>query len=496
MEFTNKVKMSLNDWRQFKDDENISLAFGNVTFLSTKPNSHKHLYSEDVIRQYAPSYLGQMIVAEYDSMTNDTTTHTDDKLNIVGYIPSNQEVQYYTDEEGYFNASVDVVISKIYAIDVYNLFKSKDTKSVSVEQLVGFTDETKDLIDGIDEKVVIGFEGVGITILGEKFKPSVPNANIKMVKMSADEFESEYQKHNIKISEDNKMDEILNKLTSIEEKLSKEEIMADNKSITKYAVSIGDDLWGKIYSALKEKYPINDDGWITSKYRIIGIYEEGGVKFTIVEERDGSKKFKVTFELTETELTLGEDLVEVKAEFIPVEMEMFTLEEFSKYEETIKTEELAKVDEVEEPKEDEMAEPEVKEDETEMACGDGDKEKMAELENKLAEAEGKIEKYEVELSELKEFKNKMEAIKCQEIIDNTLSIAKKVVDESKYTELETESKECVYATVETWAKDVKASISEIAIAKMEAVKLSAREDDVVDMGIPTHVEKTKKTIYD
>ena len=413
MQFKNKVKMSLNDWRQFEDDENISLAFGNVTFLSTRPNSHLHVYTESVIRQYAPSYLGQMIVAEYDSMTNDTTTHTDDKLNIVGYIPSNQEVQYSVDEDGYFNASVDIVLSKIYAIDVYNLFKSKDTKAVSVEQLVGFTPETEDGIDGVDEKIVVGFEGIGITILGDRFKPSVPNANIKMVKMSADEFESEYQKHNVKVLEDNKMSEILNKLTSIEEKLSKEEVMAKNK-------------------------------------------EE-----VIVEE-------------------FAEDtVVEVKSEEIEVEKE-------------------TEIEDAVEPEQEEMAvEPEVKEPE-EMGCGEDGKveEKMAELESKLAEAEDKIAKYEAELSELKEFKTQIEAVKCQEIIENTLSIAKKVVDETKYTELETESKECVYANVNEWSTKVRASLSEIAVAKMEEVKLSAREDDVVDMGIPIHVEKTKESIYD
>lgn len=409
MQFKNKVKMSLSDWRQFENDEDVSLAYANVTFLSTRPNSHIHTYTEEVIREYAPSYLGKFVVAEYDSITNDTTTHTDDKLNIVGYIPSNQEVQYNIDEDGYFNASVDVVISKIYAIDVYNLFKSKDTKAVSVEQLVGFTPETENGIDGVDEKIVIGFEGIGITILGDRFKPSVPNANIKMVKMSADEFESEYQKHSIKVLEDNKMSEILNKLTSIEEKLSKEEVMAKNK-------------------------------------------EE-----VVVEE-------------------LAEDtVVEVEAEEV-VEMEVAV-----------------------EPKADETKEdePEVKEPE-EMGCGEDGKieEKLVEVESKLAEAEDKIAKYEAELSELKEFKTQIESVKCQEIIENTLSIAKKVIDETKYTELEVESKECVYANVNDWSTKVRASLSEIAIAKMEEVKLSAREDDVVDMGMPIHVEKTKESIYD
>lgn len=406
MQFKNKVKMSLSDWRQFEDDENVSLAYGHVIFLSDKPNSHKHRYEKSVIEEYAPSYLGKFIVS--DIRNGEATSHTEEQT-IVGYIPSNQDVQYTYDEDGYFQAGVDVVISKIYAIDAYNMFLAKDTKAVSVEQLVGFTPETENGIDGVDEKIVIGFEGIGITILGDKFKPSVPNANIKMVKMSADEFESEYQKHNIKVSEDNKMSEILNKLTSIEEKLSKEEVMAKNK-------------------------------------------EE-----VVVEE-------------------LAEDtVVEVEAEEV-VEMEVAV-----------------------EPKADETKEdePEVKEPE-EMGCGEDGKieEKLVEVESKLAEAEDKIVKYEAELSELKEFKTQIESVKCQEIIENTLSIAKKVVDETKYTELEVESKECVYADVNEWSTKVRASLSEIAIAKMEEVKLSAREDDVVDMGMPIHIEKTKESIYD
>ena len=406
MQFKNKVKMSLSDWRQFENDEDVSLAYGHVIFLSDKPNSHKHLYEKSVIEEYAPSYLGKFIVS--DIKNGEATSHTEEQT-IVGYIPSNQDVQYTYDEDGYFQAGVDVVISKIYAIDAYNMFLAKDTKAVSVEQLVGFTPETENGIDGVDEKIVIGFEGIGITILGDRFKPSVPNANIKMVKMSADEFESEYQKHNIKVSEDNKMSEILNKLTSIEEKLSKEEVMAKNK-------------------------------------------EE-----VVVEE-------------------LAEDtVVEVEAEEV-VEME------------------VAVEQKADETKEDE---PEVKEPE-EMGCGEDGKieEKLVEVESKLAEAEDKIVKYEAELSELKEFKTQIESVKCQEIIENTLSIAKKVVDETKYTELEVESKECVYANVNDWSTKVRASLSEIAIAKMEEVKLSAREDDVVDMGMPIHVEKTKESIYD
>ena len=87
------VKYSIDDWKNYENDEDISIAIGKVTFLSDKPNSHRHIYSIDIIKKYANSYLGKFIVAEYDKYTNDTTTHTNSQ-QIVGYIPTNQEVQY------------------------------------------------------------------------------------------------------------------------------------------------------------------------------------------------------------------------------------------------------------------------------------------------------------------------------------------------------------------------------------------------------------------
>ena len=486
MQFKNKVSMALSDWGKFENDEDYEFAFGTIDFLSNKRNSHSHIYSEEVIKEYAPSVINKWVIADYSEIEGDVTSHTETQ-KIVGIVPE-QEVKYRYDEDGFLIASVDVVISKLYATDVYEVFKTNNKRAVSIELLLGFTKETEDIITGYGDKIVSGFNITGITILGLEYNPSVPNANIVLTQMSDESvrtMESEYVKYsdtkNVK-SEDNTLSEILNKVTKIEEKLSKEEIMAKNKEVVKYAVSIGDDLWGKIYNVLKEKYPINDDGWIHSQYYIRGIYEEGTEKFVIVEN-DSDKKFKIMFTLTETEFELSDEITEVKVDFIPIEMEMFTSEDFVQYESKLKETSLEEC-ETEIPDEEEV----------EMACGDT--EKLAKVEEKLAEAEDKISKYEVELSELKEFKSQIETVKCQEIIDNTLSIAKKVVDETKYSELEVESKECVYASVEKWSDKVLASVSKMAIAKMEEVKLSAKEDDVVDMGMPIPTEQTKTSIYD
>lgn len=227
MEFNQKVKMSINNWRDFQDEEDVSLAYGKVTFLSTKPNSHKHFYSEEVLKTYAPSYLGKFVVTEFDKLSGDVSTHTENQT-IVGYIPTNQELVFDRDEEGYLQVTADVVISKIYAPEVYKLFKSNNFRSVSVEELVGFTEETKNFEDGVDEKIVEGFEGIGITILGLQYKPSVPTANIKLVRMSKDNvknIEKEYVEYTEKVNVDKNIDmeKILEKLESIEDKLQRKE---------------------------------------------------------------------------------------------------------------------------------------------------------------------------------------------------------------------------------------------------------------------------------
>lgn len=226
MDFTETIKMSIEDWKQHAEDEDISLSFGEVTFLSTKPNSHKNVISEDVLRDYSHTFLKKAIVAEYQD--GDATTHTGDSMSVIGYIPESQEVRFSRDEEGYLQATVDVVIFKLYARDMYNVLKKDGFKSVSVEYLAGFTDETKHIVDGVEDKIVVGFEGVGVTILGKNYKPSVPTANIIMTKMSEQNFEEEYVKHSKKESIEEK---ILNKLEAIEEdlRIRKEQDMEEDK---------------------------------------------------------------------------------------------------------------------------------------------------------------------------------------------------------------------------------------------------------------------------
>ena len=233
MEFKHKAKMAIEDFRKYVEDDDYEFAYATVDFLSTKPNSHLHKYSEDVIKKYAPSVLGKWVVGEYDGY--DMTTHTSNQV-IHGIVPPNQEIQYRYDDDGFLIASVDVVLSKLYS-DAYKVLRDDNFRSVSIEELLGFTPETDEFEDGVQEKEVVGFNVCGITILGKFISPSIPNANIKITQMSEldiDKAELAYAKYSeVKPTDNNNtMSEILSKLSKIEEKLNKEESMKDTDNGT------------------------------------------------------------------------------------------------------------------------------------------------------------------------------------------------------------------------------------------------------------------------
>lgn len=430
-EFEHLTQYSIEDWVDYEDDEDISIALARTEFLSDKPNSHKHIYSIDVIKEYADSYLGKFVVAEYDDYLQDTTTHTDNQ-KIVGYIPTNQEVQYEQKEDGYWYASVEVAFSKIYAPEVYNLFKADNYRHVSVEQLVGFAPEDENKKDGVEEKHVIGFEGVGITILGKHVNPSVPDANIQMIRMSEDSIqkvEEEYAKYSKKSSNvavQDKLDNLVAKLENITnylDKMDKEEVM-----------------YAKDENATPEVLEATEQE----------VMEEA--KEEILSES----------ETAETE-TLEEKEVEECAEEKEVE----------------ETEEKTDIKDEDNDEVDKKADEEI--------AG------LAEVTEQLAKAEEKIKQYEAEIAELSEFKKNVEENDKKKVIAETMAQIKDFVDENTYADFKQSGEQCVYADITSWKNEVLASIATKALTKMSE-QLSS-EEGILDIGMPKETE-VKHSIYD
>ena len=204
------IKMSLEDFPKFVNDEDPELAIAKALFLSTRPNSHKFNLSEEVLQKYASTILGKFLIGNLNIFESDVMSH-ERKPDIFGYIPTTQKVEFVRADDGYLDAYVNIVVSKIYATEVYNLFLDDNFRNVSVEMRVMYSDEeTKDVAE---------FNIAGLTVLGKTVNPSVPRAHMEMVRFSADEAEKYYSEH-ITCSEHDFETEVLGKLNLVLNKLN------------------------------------------------------------------------------------------------------------------------------------------------------------------------------------------------------------------------------------------------------------------------------------
>lgn len=256
MEKTIKFEASSIKHIDMSEYDNNDYMVGRTAFLSTRPNLHEIIISEDVLREYAPSVLGKWVTAEVKF--NDCTTHTNGQ-SIVGIVPKEQDVEFVEADDGYLDAYVDCIISKRYAKEYCNIFSEDDAqRSVSIEAKFSMIDEHE--CDGFDIKT--------ITTLGRTVRPSVPDANITIVRFSEEDAENYY-------SNLHKSDSLSNLKQFVEER---KQSMVEKKTYkidkSKEAMSTAD--WGnydkaamrdKIMDAknrdtlVKSVYLLVEDGW-------------------------------------------------------------------------------------------------------------------------------------------------------------------------------------------------------------------------------------------
>lgn len=166
-------------------DEN-EYCVARMKFLSTRPNSHGLKFSEEVLRRDAKTVLGTWIVAEM--LAGDFLTHTPAE-SIIGIVPKDQDVEFVEADDGYLDAYVDVVLSKRYAKDAYDVFVKDNNRSVSIEFNYSHPED--------DEYEVENYVIRGTTILGKTVNPSVPKANITVTRFSEEEADKFFAKvHN------------------------------------------------------------------------------------------------------------------------------------------------------------------------------------------------------------------------------------------------------------------------------------------------------------
>lgn len=144
-------------------------------FLSTKPNAHELNINDDVLREYAGTILGNFLVAKVQF--GDAMSHEHDEI-IYGYFPIEQDIEFVEDV-GVTKAYAYSVVSKKYGKDFNDIFEFDNLRNSSVEMTVDTEDD--------DEHEVIAFDIFGLTCLGKKVNGSCPDADIQMVRFTAEE---------------------------------------------------------------------------------------------------------------------------------------------------------------------------------------------------------------------------------------------------------------------------------------------------------------------
>ena len=413
------IKMSLEDFPKFVNDADPELAIAKALFLSTRPNSHKFNLSEEVLRKYAPTILGKFLVGNLNIFETDVMSH-EKKPDIFGYIPTTQEVEFVRADDGYLDAYVNIVVSKIYATEVYNLFLDDNFRNVSVEMRLMYSDE--------ETKEVAEFNVAGLTVLGKMVNPSVPRAHMEMVRFSADNAEM-YYKSQMKCSSEKQETEVLRKLNAIYNKLNlKEETINNEKAEENMA-------------KLEEK-------------------EKDVVMEQPTEDVPKEEETKET--------KLADDAESKEKEKEEVKEEKASDDSNSDKKDNEKQKEEKASDDSDDSKKDDDDDDEDEKDD-----------KLAEKEAQCAELEAKCAELEAKLSELEKFKADTEEKEKMAIVNQTLAQVKESMDAEQYAKFEEKANDCTLETVNAWRNEVLANVATVLMSakKDESHLRMSIEDD-------------------
>lgn len=500
MEKTIKFEASSIKHIDMSEYDNDDYMVGRTAFLSTRPNSHDIVIPENVLREYAPSVLGKWVTAEVKF--NDCTTHTNGQ-SIVGIVPKEQDVEFVEADDGYLDAYVDCIISKRYAKEYCNVFSEDDAqRSVSIEATFSMVDEHE--CDGFNIKT--------ITTLGRTVRPSVPDANITIVRFSEEDAESYY-------SNLHKSDSLSNLKQFVEERKQSmaEKYVNHPINTSKDAVYTGE--WDgdeakknlvkeKSYKTLAPKVCLRlEEGWEDREvtklgYPVMGLYD-GEWRYSTkalssalayAKQNDETevvnkieaiyKKLDLDDDSERKEEAKMEEIKELAATEVEAES---TLEE--KKEAMAETETEVKA---EEPNCDECDEHDHDDDEhEEEMSADEMKAKMTELEKDIESRDNIIMEKDAELEELRKFKAEVEEQRKAATVESIMAECKEYMSDEQYKEMREEGMACNMAEIDGWTNKVKA-------VSFSAVKKNVKKtnDGLFRFAAPIDNNKKSNSVWD
>lgn len=482
----------------FSDYDEQDYMLARIKFLSTRPNSHEIVISEDVLREYAPSVLGKWVTGEV--MFGDCTSHTDGQT-ICGIVPREQDVEFIEAEDGYLDAYVDCIISKRYARQYCDIFsENDDMRAVSIEAAFGMKDEHE--AESFDIKT--------ITTLGKGVKPSVPGADIVITRFSEEEAEAYYC-----MSRSNSLSKLKTFVEGRKTKMAEEKYVNHPINTSKDAVYTGD--WDgdkakkdlvkeKNYKTLAPKVCLKlEPGWeyreVTKLgYPVMGLYD-GEWRYSskalasaqaYAEQNDETevlnkiKKIKKSLELDDNSEGKEEKMEEIKESVEMAEVEEPKQDE-AEMAEPVAEEAMAESAEPEhddEPCDDEECEHKMSEDEM-MA-------KIAQLEKDIEDRDHIIMERDTELADLRAYKAAILAKENATRVDGIMEEVKAYITDEQFASFREEGLACDESSIDAWSNKVKAVC-------FSEVKKNIKKDDsgVFSFAMPTVTKKVESnSIWD
>ena len=181
----NKIYFSIDDIQEVTTEDSVEFAIARIAVLSTKQNSHKVNITKEILERDGKSVLGKWVIADFDG--TDVTTHTQN-THIIGIVPTDSNIDFVENPDGTTTMFVDAIISKLYATEIYNLFRTHNFRNVSVEMATANDRENEDGSIDID-----GLNIYSICVLGISVGGSCPDANMSITRFSEKSAEEYYQ---------------------------------------------------------------------------------------------------------------------------------------------------------------------------------------------------------------------------------------------------------------------------------------------------------------
>ena len=299
-----------------------------VCYVGDEPNRNKSIITKDVAREMANSLPGSPIVGFFNETSGDFEEHNRSIDIANGTVTFRDTTRPY----GFVDLNAKVWFQK-FLDDGQNEHEYLMTEGYI---WTGQYPEAKRIIDKgnnqsmeLDEKTLDAFwtkDGNGkpqffiineaivskLCVLGEECEPCFEGSQIAV---------------NFSLASDFK-EQLFTMVNEVKDLLKE----GGAKVFTRYAVEIGDALWSALYGYIESTYPDGQNCYC-SIYRVEGIFEEGGQKFAVLQNRTSMKYYRLNFSIGESEGFIPSDtLIEVTKSYTPAEEPQFALKDVEEFE--------------------------------------------------------------------------------------------------------------------------------------------------------------------